>query len=229
VEIAIDGGNRFGEAGNGCLFGMVYLGLGEWENAISVLESARAVSRSYDVRDWLGIIAMRLGYAYVRTGRVDEGLALMQEGAAHCEAIDQMTNYPDRLATLGECYLVAGQRADAEATARRALEMAIKQRRPVDEARCRFVLGVILGAADTPDISPAVTCFEQSRALAASLEMRPLVAHCHRELGLRYGRVGRRDAAREEVAAARQLYAEMEMSTWLGRLEAETMALALPV
>ena len=228
VEIAIAGGNRFGEAGNGCLFGMVYLGLGEWENAIGVLESARAVSRSYDVRDWLGIIAMRLGYAYVRTGRVDEGLALMQEGAAHCEAIDQMTNYPDRLATLGECYLVAGRRADAEATARRALEMAIKQRRPVDEACCRRVLGVIL-AADASDISPAATCFQQAGALAASLEMRPLVAHCHRDLGTLYARAGKQSEAREEIAAARGLYREMGMSSWLERLSAETTALGLPV
>src|SRR5262245_11487357 len=53
----------------------------------------------------------------------------------------------------------------------------------------------------------AESYFIQSRQLAATLEMRPLVAHCHFELAS----LGKADLAREHLAAATATYRGTDM------------------
>ena len=50
--------------------------------------------------------------------------------------------------------------------------------------------------------------------------MRPLAAHCHRNLGDLYARLGRRDDSRAELSAAIDLYRAMDMTFWLPQAEA---------
>ena len=50
--------------------------------------------------------------------------------------------------------------------------------------------------------------------------MRPLVAHCHRGLGMLYLKLGRGAQARPELSAAIALYRTMEMTFWLPQTEA---------
>jgi hypothetical protein len=56
--------------------------------------------------------------------------------------------------------------------------------------------------------------------------MRPLMAHCHRALGRAMAHGTDPAAARRHVAAANQLFSEMDMQAWLGqaRLELECLA-----
>jgi hypothetical protein len=44
--------------------------------------------------------------------------------------------------------------------------------------------------------------------------MRPLVAHCHRGLGMLYSQTGQRALARPELLAAITLYRAMDMTFW---------------
>jgi tetratricopeptide (TPR) repeat protein len=171
----------------------------------------------YDVRDWLAPVSMCLGYAYGLLGRVAEGIERLEEGAAHGEAIKQWTNFPARLATLAELYRDAGRQADGEATARRAVALAVEQRRPPDEALALHVLGRI--TADEGVLA-------QARDLAASLGMRPLVAHCHADLGLLCRSAARHDEAREHLTIAASIYRELDAPLWLARMEAPEHARA---
>jgi uncharacterized protein HemY len=54
-----------------------------------------------------------------------------------------------------------------------------------------------------------------------ALEMRPLVAHCHLDLGKLYRRTGNRQQAQEHLATATAMYREMDMRFWLEQAEAE--------
>jgi hypothetical protein len=56
--------------------------------------------------------------------------------------------------------------------------------------------------------------------LAEELGMRPLVAHCHRGLGMLYLKLGRGLQARSELSTAIALYRTMEMTFWLPQTEA---------
>ena len=50
--------------------------------------------------------------------------------------------------------------------------------------------------------------------------MRPLVAHCHRGLGMLYATIGKWVQARTELSTAIDLYHAMEMTFWLPETEA---------
>ena len=61
---------------------------------------------------------------------------------------------------------------------------------------------------------------QQALALAEELGMRPLQAHCHRGLGTLYARQGQQQQARAALAAAIDLYRDMDMTFWLPQAEA---------
>jgi len=50
--------------------------------------------------------------------------------------------------------------------------------------------------------------------------MRPLLAHCHRGLGMLYAKMGQREQAYAELSAATALYRAMDMAFWLPQTEA---------
>jgi hypothetical protein len=50
--------------------------------------------------------------------------------------------------------------------------------------------------------------------------MRPLQAHCHRGLGMRYAQTGQQEQARAELSAAIAMYRAMAMTLWLPQAEA---------
>jgi hypothetical protein len=51
--------------------------------------------------------------------------------------------------------------------------------------------------------------------------MRPLVAHCHVDLGALHRRTGKRDGALEHLTTATTMYREMDMRFWLEKAETE--------
>lgn len=50
--------------------------------------------------------------------------------------------------------------------------------------------------------------------------MRPLMAHCHRDLGTLYARSGQQEQARAALSTAIALYRDMDMTFWLPQAEA---------
>ena len=50
--------------------------------------------------------------------------------------------------------------------------------------------------------------------------MRPLVAHCHRGLGMLYAKIDWQEQARTELSTAIALYRAMEMTFWIPQAEA---------
>jgi hypothetical protein len=50
--------------------------------------------------------------------------------------------------------------------------------------------------------------------------MRPLQAHCHRELGTLYAATGQREQARTALSTAIEMYTSMDMTFWLPQTEA---------
>src|SRR2546425_1211945 len=61
-----------------CL-GRLYLGQGDLEGAIRVLEQGLVLCRASGNRNWLRVIGACLGYAYALHGRLAEGRALVEE------------------------------------------------------------------------------------------------------------------------------------------------------
>jgi DNA-binding NtrC family response regulator/tetratricopeptide (TPR) repeat protein len=198
---------------------------GDYETAIPSLEQGLALAREMNFLAWLPALAGCLGQAYAHTGRLAEGLALLEEATIQGETKNRVSR-AFYLALQSEAALLAGQVGDARSAALRGLEGAHARRERGDEAACLRALGEAEASGDPPDIGAAGTHLQDALALASELGMRPLVAHCHLALGKLYRRTGKHEQAREHLTTATTMYREMGMTYWLEKAEAETRALS---
>ena len=134
--------------------------------------------------------------------------------------------HPLLLAYLGEAHLLAGRLDDALAVARRALDLAHRQKERGNEAWALRLLGEIALHPNHPDLATAEAHFGAAMALASELGMRPLVAHCYLGLGKLHGRTGDRAKAGDNLSTGATMYREMDMRFWLEQAEADLRALA---
>ena len=169
------------------------------------------------------IAAAHLGYAYALSGRLPEGVMLIEEALADPEATGT-THHPILMTYLGEAHLRAGRRDDARIIARRALDLAHRQKERGNEAWVLRLLGDIAAHADPPDPESAQGHYSQALARADELGMRPLAAHCHLGLGKLFHRNGDRAKAAEHLTIAATMYREMDMGFWLEKVEVELSA-----
>jgi tetratricopeptide (TPR) repeat protein len=108
---------------------------------------------------------------------------------------------------------------DAIQFARQALELSQNHKERGHKAWALRLLGEIASHPDPPDVETGEGHYRQAMALAGELGMRPLLAHCHLGLGTLYSKIGRREEARAELAAAIVLYRSMDMTFWLPAAE----------
>ena len=125
---------------------------------------------------------------------------------------------PGRMAQRG--YRLAGRGEEAWQYAHQALDLARQQKARWEEVLALRQLGTVHAHADLPDVEQAEAYYQQAQALANELGTRPLVAHCHRGLGMLYAAIGQREQARTALSAALDLYRTMDMTFWLPQTEA---------
>lgn len=88
------------------------------------------------------------------------------------------------------------------------------------EAWALRLLGEIASHHARPDVTAAAVHYSAAMTLASELEMRPLVAHCHRGLGTLYAQTGQQEQARADLSTAIAMYQAMQMTFWLPQTEA---------
>jgi tetratricopeptide (TPR) repeat protein len=200
--------------------GELYLAQGDLAPAIRMLAQGLALCRASGSRTWLRGIAASLGSAYALQGRLAEGHALLEEAISEAIRTRGLYDHAHRVARLSEICHLAGRSEEAWQHARQALNLARQHKERGNEARALHQLGVVHAHADPPDATQAEAYYHQALTLANELGMRPLQAHCHRGLGMLYGKTGRREQARTALATAIELYRAMDMTFWLPQAEA---------
>jgi tetratricopeptide (TPR) repeat protein len=202
-----------------CL-GHLYLAQGDLEHAIRVLEQGLALCRASGARTELRPIAAGLGYASALQGHLAEGRSLLEEGISESIRTGALQGLACRVAWLSEVCRLAGRGEEAWQHACQALDLARQHKERADEALTLHQLGVVYAHANPPDAAQAAAHYQQALALAEELGMRPLQAHCHRDLGTLYVTLGQQEQARTELSAAIGLYRAMDMTFWLPQTEA---------
>jgi tetratricopeptide (TPR) repeat protein len=129
------------------------------------------------------------------------------------------SGYAWGLATLAEAYGLVKREDDAIRTIKQALDFARDYKRRPHEAWALRALGEIASHRDPPDIEKAEIAYRQAMSLADELGMRAVLSHCHLGLGKLYGRVGRREDAREHLTTAATMCREMGMRFWMEQAE----------
>ena len=203
-----------------CL-GRLYVVQGALERGIDILEQALPLCQtSGDLAVYFSRTASSLGEAYARSGRIAEGLTLLQGAASHGEAIGFAYSHALVLGILGSVHLLAG---DVEAAGRCAVEAQALARRYGQrgwEAWALRLLGEVHARRDRLDLTAVETHFREATAVAREREMRPLLAHCHLGLGEAYRRASEHARAQAEVAGALAEYRALDMPHWQARAEA---------
>jgi tetratricopeptide (TPR) repeat protein len=206
----------------GCAgLGNVFVARGDFVRAIELLE--RGLARELDehsARAW-PFIGSALGAAYTFTGRLGDALPLLEESVARAAAVKLKANQSFRLARLGEAHLLAGQPHRAFPLAAQALDLAQEQRERGYEAHALRLLAAVEMAREGSVLERAEEGYRKAVALAESLGMRPLIAHCHLGLGKLYRRAGSREPAHEHLTTATTMYREMGVTYWLEKAEGE--------
>ncbi len=193
---------------------------GELTHAVRLLERALALCREWNLPTLLPITVGLLGPAYALSGRVAEGLSLLDQGVNALESIQSVI-----VAQFGEASILADRLEDALALAERALTLARERGQRGYEAWALRLLGEIAPRRDPPDVETAEGHYRQAMALAEELGMRPLIAHCHLGLGKLSRRTGDRSKVEEHLTTAMTMYREMDMGFWLAQAEAELAVL----
>jgi class 3 adenylate cyclase/tetratricopeptide (TPR) repeat protein len=197
---------------------------GELSRAVGLIERGLALSREWN----LTILSVQhtgsLGYVYALSGRVDEGIPLLEHALGAIETMGFGVHLPRFLVHLGEAYVLADRLEDALEVAGRALTLSREGGQRPYEAWALCLLGEVTARRDPPEQADAH--YRDALALAQGLGMRPLAAHCHAALGKLYWRTGKRDQARQHLTTATAMYREMDMRFWLEKAKADAEELA---
>jgi tetratricopeptide (TPR) repeat protein len=162
-----------------------------------------------------------LGETYAHTGRLAEGLSLLEEARRDDLHTGRLgSSYVTHLRQLSAIHLLAGRIDEARPHACQALELARQLKVRGHEAQALCQLGAVQAQASLSNIPQAEACYREALTLAEVLGMRPLQAHCHHGLATLYARAGRPAQARAALTSAIALYRAMDMTFWLPQAEA---------
>ena len=199
-----------------------YVRKGNRDQAIPLLERGLELCRTGPFPLLLHGFGPPLAYLRALDGRVTDAAQLLEESAR------STLGWGARMQSIwmGDASLLLGRLEDADGAARRALDVARRQRGQGSEAWAFRLLGDIASHRGRDDVEAAEEHYRQALALGQPLGMRPLVAHCHLGLGKLYRRTAKRQEAQEHLATATMMYREMDMLFWLEQAEAQMTALA---
>jgi tetratricopeptide (TPR) repeat protein len=192
---------------------------GNFSRSIPLLERASAVCHQCNLAMLKEATRSRLGYAYGRSGRLAEGIPMLEQAVGAITSMQHRAGSSFIYLKLSEACLLAGRRADALESTRRALTLALEGGQRGHEASAKWLLGEIAAGEDC--LEQADGHYREALALAEKIGFRPMVAHCHRGLGDLYRRVGKLEQASEHFTAATAMYHAMDMPFWLEQADAE--------
>jgi cytochrome P450/class 3 adenylate cyclase len=200
--------------------GQRYQMQGDFAQAIPLLERALDLCRRGNFGPLYRYTAPNLGLAYVRSGRVEEGLELLERSSAQSSSMHIVPFDALELTNLSEARLAAGRRAEALESAERGLALLRRHRQRFTEPEILRVLGDIHATGDAPNFAKAEASYRQAIGLAAELGLRPVIARSRLQLGMLYGKSGKRVQALEQLRHARELLRELEMRFWEDKADA---------
>jgi len=170
-------------------------------------------------------MAAALGAAYTLAGRSADAVLLLTQALEQTIATAVLVNQALCSLTLGEAQMLAGCLEEAHTLAEGALSLARTHQERGNEAYALYLLGELAVRREPPERALAEAYYQQARALAEELGMRPLQAHCHHGLGTLYAKEGQSEQACAALSTAIEMYRAMEMTFWLPQAEATLVRL----
>ena len=157
-----------------------------------------------------------LAEGYLVGGRPSDAIFALEESLSQKRRFDVLRDYG--LGLLAEAHLQLGNVVEAERLACQAVEQCRRRHERGWEADSLRVLADTAAHPNRLAPEKAAAGYREALALASELGMLPLVAHCRLGLGNLCRLTGDRSQAREHLAAASEMYDEMDMPSWRGQV-----------
>ena len=198
--------------------GTLCLRQGTLPDAVHYLERAFAICRDAEIALLFSTVALPLASAYALAGRGEDALHMLDEAAGHARSIGDPIGRLAATGGRGEACLAVGRYDQALPLARQYLEQRRGLKARGFEGWALKLLGDTLSRQTPPEDEEAEASYREALGIAAALEMRPLSALCHLELGLLHRRRGHLEIASEELGRAEELLRAMGMTHWLDQM-----------
>jgi class 3 adenylate cyclase/tetratricopeptide (TPR) repeat protein len=205
--------------------GYLYSIKGDFDAAIGLLDSAFNLIRRWDLTYLSPFITGFLGHAYALSGRVAEGVSLLEQAQTAYETMGMGLFRSLVGAQYGEALVLANKLDDAQSTTEGSLTLARSRCERGHEAYALRILGEIAAQRDPPDTEAAFGHYREALALAETLEMRPLIGHCHLGLGRLHRCIGEQGEAERHIGDAVSMYRDLDMSFWAEQAKAHAEAM----
>jgi tetratricopeptide (TPR) repeat protein len=183
VEIAEASESPFALVAAMTTLGALHVRKGELSTAIPLLTRGVAIAREHRLNNWFANVSANLGLAYVRAGRVGEGVLLLEESRRFVERSGVVVNRSLWLTYLAMGYLAMGESARARDVAEQALAMARSCGERGNQSHATYALARVLVEARVDSQDRAIALLRDALAIATELGQRPLQAECHVRLG----------------------------------------------
>jgi tetratricopeptide (TPR) repeat protein len=199
--------------------GLLALRQGDPHKALPWLKRAVRICQDADLPAWFPRMAVALGQAYTLVGRLSDAVPLLAQALELSMARERAQFQILARLSLGETHMLAGRLEEARPLAEGALTLTRARQERSHQAEALRLLGDIAARREPPEPDQAEAFYREALTLADELGLRPLVAHCHRSLGLLHRDTGRLAEAHSELSAAITLYRDMDMTFWLPQTE----------
>ena len=199
---------------------MVHLRQGDVPRAIPVLERAIGLCQDWHILLLLPLLTANLGLAYALDGRIDTGLALVEQGVEHLVAGGRPRGLVPVVACLSEAYLLAGRLDEARQRAAQALDLARQYQQRGNQAWALWLLGESTARQASPEVRARRRPLPPGSRPGRGAGHAPAPGALPPRPGHAYARQGQQEQARAALATAIALYRDMEMALWLPETQA---------
>ena len=195
--------------------GHVSLARGDAALSLPALERALTLCEKGEFPVYRPRVLGALGQARAFTGKLDDGLALLDEALKEARITRVVYGYTALLIAQAETHVESSQLDDAARIAAEALPPARERGEHGDEGWLSGVLGAIALRRGRSGVDEARARFEEGNAIARELAMRPLEARCLAGLGEADLLAGQPRDAQAHLAEAVSLLRSAAMHRWL--------------
>jgi tetratricopeptide (TPR) repeat protein len=213
LRIATKADQPFSVIGTHLALGTLGLHQGHFDRAAAAFRSGVELWRTWDIPAWTDMDP-GLACALALQDEREDAIRVLEEATRTGHRTGVGLFSARRVAWLGEAACRCGRPQEASRLAEEALRLARAHKQRGDEAWALRLLGDLTSEREPLDLAAAEGHYGNALALADALGMRPLIAHCHRGLGVLHRRAGALDRARRELRMACDLYREMDMTFW---------------
>ena len=220
LQLAESAGHLFSQYQTYSILASLVLSQRDLDAAISLLQRCLELCEEADLPYGVAYGVCRLGLAYALAGRPAEAQPYLERAEQLIVSRRANSRYSVYLIRLSEAYVATDRLATALPLAQKALCITQERQERGFEGHVQRLLGEIAGHGDAPDVTLAMTHYQQALHRAKELGMRPLQAHCHRGLGMLYAKTGQAEQARAALTQAIERYGDMAMTVCQSQTEA---------